>query len=336
MDWFEKLTGFRELDYDETRARLSVAEGRLLSNVNGESYGVGVLELVSLHELRERTTAVDRSRGHPRVSVVNGDVRLMHQSPQYAGAMFQVASQFNLLEMIGPLVTPEDGVTRYQYDHTQGPACAIAAGAATIFRNYFAPVDGESGQRAGRQLDGLAEIGTALSESTGRSVSALWDMTNGYALADESGLQAISSLIRSSKPDHLDKLRAMLRIGVQWDVEVTETFGHRPTVSQAFCSALPVAYCGLPASKWEPFARLILEAAYEATLRAAIGNSDRGVSNTVLLTLLGGGSFGNDLSWILDAMQHALEAVNGFDLDVRIVSYGTPSSDVLRFAERNW
>jgi hypothetical protein len=66
----------------------------------------------------------------------------MHQSPKNAGALFQVASQFNLLEMVLPRVTPEHGVTRYAHDHTQGPACAIAAGAATIYRNYFVPVDG--------------------------------------------------------------------------------------------------------------------------------------------------------------------------------------------------
>ena len=41
-------------------------------------------------------------------------------------------------------MTPEHGVTRYQHDRTQGPACAIAAGAATIYRNYFAPVGGGS------------------------------------------------------------------------------------------------------------------------------------------------------------------------------------------------
>ena len=62
--------------------------------------------------------------------------------PENAGALFQVASQLNLLEMTGPEVTPEDGVTIYQDDRTQGPACAIAAGAATIYRNYFAPVGG--------------------------------------------------------------------------------------------------------------------------------------------------------------------------------------------------
>ena len=49
--------------------------------------------------------------------------------PENAGALFQVASQLNLLEMTGPEVTPEDGVTIYQDDRTQGPACAIAAGA---------------------------------------------------------------------------------------------------------------------------------------------------------------------------------------------------------------
>ena len=37
-----------------------------------------------------------------KVSVVEGDVRQMHQSPTNAGALFQVASQFNLLEMVSP------------------------------------------------------------------------------------------------------------------------------------------------------------------------------------------------------------------------------------------
>ena len=64
---------------------------------------------------------------------MTGDVRALHGAPEHANALFQVASQFNLLEMVGPEVTPEDGVTRYQGDKTQGPACAIAAGAATIY-----------------------------------------------------------------------------------------------------------------------------------------------------------------------------------------------------------
>src|SRR3954468_13074580 len=68
---------------------------------------------------------------------------------------------------------------------------------------------------------------------------------------------------------------------------------NRPRVSQAFCSALPVAYSQVPSPHWELFGSLVLEAAYEATLWAAVINAQRGVSNVVFLTLLGGGAFGN-------------------------------------------
>src|SRR5271168_4637451 len=94
--------------------------------------------------------------------------------------------------MTGPSVTPEDGVTRYQHDHTQGPACAIAAGAATIYRNYFAPVGGMEGQTKERQFDGLAALGKALGGALNRPVEALWSMQNGYALCSRDGLDGIA------------------------------------------------------------------------------------------------------------------------------------------------
>jgi hypothetical protein len=37
MDWFEILTGFRETDYDDTRARLKVEGTRLRSLVNDKA-----------------------------------------------------------------------------------------------------------------------------------------------------------------------------------------------------------------------------------------------------------------------------------------------------------
>ena len=127
MDWFERLTGFTEGGYDDTRSRLEVVGRELRSRVNGRSYGIGELELVSLRSLRERVASGTRLPGRLTVRNISGDVRRLHQSPEYAGALFQVASQFNLLEMTSSHVRPEDGVTRYQHDPTQGPACAIAA-----------------------------------------------------------------------------------------------------------------------------------------------------------------------------------------------------------------
>ena len=264
MDWFESLTGFREGPYAETSAKLKVEGERLLSLVNGKNYAIGRLELVSLKALRERANAVGGATGRLKASVVKGDVRQMHRLPENTGALFQVASQFNALEMTSPNLTPEDGVTRYQGDHTQGPVCAIAAGAATIYRNYFAPVAGGVGQTADRQIDGLAAIGEALSQALNKPVSALWQMHNGYALCSQAGLEAISRHLAALGKEDLDALRAKLAIAVQSDVEVTDgAGGPGPLVSQAFCSALPITYAKVPSGDWRGFATLILEAAYE-------------------------------------------------------------------------
>jgi hypothetical protein len=59
-----------------------------------------------------------------------------------------------------------------------------------------------------------------------------------------------------------------------------------------------------PSLCWEPFAATVLEAAYEATMWAAVLNANRGKSDTVLLTFLGGGDFGNEDRWIHTAIPH--------------------------------
>lgn len=83
---------------------------------------------------------------------------------------------------------------------------------------------------------------------------------------------------------------------------------------------------------WSPFATLVLEAAYEATLWAALANASRGTSNIVLLTRLGGGAFGNDDEWIDAAIIRALNIVRGFDLDVRLLSHRRPHPAMVRIA----
>lgn len=330
MDWFERLTGFIETDYAPTRAKLKVRSGKLISLVNGMSYSTGLLELASLSDLRNQVKSINAESGRLRVSLVSGDVREMHWHRAFAGALFQVASQSNLLEMIGPNKTPEDGVTIYQIDGTQGPACAMAAGAATIYRNYFAKVGARSGQTKDRQLNALADLGTALRERLAPEGGELWSMVNGYALVHRSGLDAITRVLECSSPDETDELRGRLRIGLHWDVEVTDAGRPFALVSQAFCSALPVAYSQHGPRHWERFACLVLEAAYEATLWAAALNARRSGSKTVLLTSLGGGAFGNNESWIEAGLVRALKLASGLDLDVRLVSYGDPSPAFLR------
>jgi hypothetical protein len=130
---------------------------------------------------------------------------------------------------------------------------------------------------------------------------------NGYALCTPSGLDAITGHLGKLDPDEVDQLRGRLCVGIHRDIEVTDAAAEtRPLVSQAFCSALPVAYPQIPRAQWEAFASFLLEAAYEATMWAAVHNAQRGSSNVVLLTSLGGGAFGNDPSLIYDAMWRPL------------------------------
>src|SRR5262245_18428538 len=107
MNWFERLTGFREENYIDTRSRLVVDGNYLHSLVNDRRYGIGKLELVSLSDLRTRVKSAGDQSGNLNVQIVIGDVRPMHRDPENTDALFQVASQFNLLEMVSPEITPE-------------------------------------------------------------------------------------------------------------------------------------------------------------------------------------------------------------------------------------
>jgi len=315
--WFETRLGFAEESPEQVRAQLALEGEVLVSRVNGARLGCGWLELPRLADLRELDRELPDTPPS-RVSEVVGDSAALHRAPENAGALFQAASQFNLLEMVGPYVTPEDGVGGYEHDPTQGPACALACGGGTIYRNYFAEVDGGLGQTAERQIDCLADLGAELGEG-------LWRMSNGYALATAEGLERISARLGSADEAELEHLRGLLRIGVQHDVEVLDT---QHLVTQVYGSALPVAYGDPPTPAWEPFARLVLEASYEATLRAA----RIWQSTPVFLTFLGDGAFGNPAEWIEDAIARALERVRG--LDVRLVSYPHPKELAARLVRR--
>lgn len=323
MTWFERLVGCAEDSPDRVREQLVVDGQWLRSRHNGKAWLYGALETPSLGQLRERVGAIDRFAGPTSVREVVANVQHLHRDPANANALFQVASQFNLLEMPSPQVTPESGVAGYENDHTQGPACAIAAGCGTIYRNYFANVNGRTGQSHDNQIDCLAGVGALL----GNSGQRLWKMVNGYVLPSAGGLQEIDRRLATLNPSAIDELRQALCIGLQWDTQITlDDASH--TVSQAYCSALPVAYARHASDRWAAFATLVLEAAYEATLCAGILNLARTGSRQVFLTLLGGGVFGNGPDWILGAMRRALGLYCDCGLDVAIVSYGGSSSAV--------
>jgi len=324
--WFKKLTGFDETSSTEVRSNLVLSEETITSKVNGGQYQCGILDVVSLGELRQRIKQVGFQHGQIRVSEVVGDAGELHTKRENAGALFQVASQFNLLEMVSPTITPERGIDGYEHDLTQGPACAIACGAGTIYRNYFAQVNGFTGQTRNNQIDTLKDLGHAL----GNQNNDLWKMQNGYALASEAGLKRISSILKLGDEKKRDLLRQKLQVGIQWNTQVTKD-DCQHLVSQVYGSALPVSYSGHSAQLWSDFAQLVLEASYEATLSAAVLNASKTGNNRAFLTLLGGGAFGNRESWILDALTRSLSIFENTELDVSIVSYGRSNPEIRKW-----
>jgi len=311
MTWFADLTGFDEQAVDDVAAQFTIDDEEIVSHANGRRMRVGHFETPSLSKLRDRVPA---ATGAPTtVREVVADVQSLHCDPAHAGAVFQVASQFNTLEMPSPTVTPERGVTGYVHDHTQGPACAIACGAGTIWRNWLVEIDGERGQRADRQIDTLAD----LVAQTGTEFT----MQNGYALPTTEELAKAAAHIEALDRAERDALAERLRVGVQWRTEVTLA-GSGHAVTQVYCSAVPIAYSPHSATAWEPVARLVLDATYDVCLTAARINADQSGNRTVFLTLVGGGVFGNPTSWIVEAIDGALQRHADAGLDVALVSYG--------------
>lgn len=340
--WFRNVFGFAESSvyrktksefvYDAESGKLKTKPGPTREDPTPRTFSAGRFETPSLEELRRRVDLEEASKllGGQRLTLQEevGDVSLFHIREENRFATFQAASQFNTLEHTSQRGTPELGISCYSGDRTQGPACAVACAPGTIVRNYFG-LDGE-GQTKERQVRNLVEIETLLDNDS----EGYFEVQNGYTLSTSAKLEELTGLLRGDE-DLCEAVRSKLRIGVQSDTEVVcSKFGaekypgtpRRQLVTQAYCSAVSVSYSRCKAASWEPFARLILDALYEATLYIAVENALRHPESAgarkVFLTAVGGGVFGNDMRWIQDSIQKALELFEGVGLEVFLVSWG--------------
>lgn len=202
--WFEQLFGFAESSWETTQSRFTCEGTTLLSHANGRQFEIGTFEVPTVASLRARVGEPSGATTVRHEAI--GDVLELHAAPQNRDAMFQAASQLNCLEFMGPDQVPEHGVTDYDRDPTQGPACALAAGAATVYRNYFVPVGEARGQRRDRQLDTLADALALLGPA-----EAFVTVRNGYAFSDRVRLRGAAPALAAVGRD---AFIGQLRIGV--------------------------------------------------------------------------------------------------------------------------
>ncbi len=263
-----------------------------------------------------------------KFKVVEGDVRSFITNPKNKGAIFQVASQFNCLEMTGPSIRPEDGITRYMFDKTQGPACALCCPAATVYRNYFWNDSGQSKKQI-NLIDKIEEI--LFENKNQKKIQPYWKMVNGYCLFnDKDSLDNLNSRLKQENGLYED-LRDNFKIGIQYETEVRLNNGNKDhRITQIFCSALPISYSHFhaPLGSWKLFASLVLESCYDATLTFASKLAEHKKKAKeenkrvqVFLTSVGGGVFGNRPCWIESAIQSALQKHEDQPLDVYLIKY---------------
>jgi hypothetical protein len=169
-----------------------------------------------------------------------------------------------------------------------------------------------------KQIDTLKDVGTLVDNSTHR----YWNMQNGYAMPVDS--TSISNLARrlTSDPSLIKRAEDALRVGVHWKTSVKAPY--KNIVCQVYASALPCGYAMTPLPDWEPFARLVLRASYNATLSVATALTVGGTKRIkCYLTFLGGSAFKNDKEWISDAIRGALDMYRSYPIDVVLVHYET-------------
>ena len=322
QDWFYTLFGFREMDYNykEIQSKFTISNRKLKSQVNNQVYLIGDFSNPSVAELKHLVKNSYYSPGIPifRCKIV-GDIFLLHSRPENRGALFQAASQFNCLEFIDPEITPEDGVTIYSSDPTQGPACAIPTGPATVYRNYFFPFQQGIGQTRDRQINNLESIQQILLDIYGKR---FFRVKNGYTVADKKDLVELNQIL--ANPDLCQLLIEQLKVGFLKSAEVVFRDRYNilgdpdQLVSQLYVSALSIAYAGNN-KDWYPLAEIILNAAYEATIYAGLLNYLETENNKVYLTLLGGGAFGNPPNLIVNAIKRAVNISRQLSLPLEII-----------------
>jgi hypothetical protein len=301
-EWFKNLMGIDEKTFrnylENNNSKLSKmlkydSENSVINGYNAGKFEIlNIGDLILINDLKIktgkkpiirlfiRTNATEFSRNHVDVTFIQGN-------PDYKGALFQVASQFNCLEMSNPYISiqkTDNFMNVYSKDKTQGPRASISAGPGSILRTYF--------------RDG--EIKKPLDKNQINLVSTLEkegyvEVVNGYGFISDKMDKKHKNISHSVRKELIKKAD----IGLQTNTQVSYKNEYRKNmlineddeqlIDQIYVSALAVGYQTNPVS--DEAQKLFLDIAYVGTFLAAIHNKNE----KMVCTFVGTGAFKNKM-----------------------------------------
>lgn len=328
-----------EKDIPHKIKKLKAVNGELLET--GQPFQAGRFYELSLEELDKKVKEKESKEGKVATPgtfniIQRGqdpeykltllvDTGALQAKPENAHSVSQVASQFNGYEATG-VYSPEDGITGFVSDKTQGPVASISAAPGTVQRIHYVFYDKKTKPDTWRQTE-----------------------THQIELLDKTPLKCVHGYVdlNQKNPDQatIDAAYKQIKIGLQKDTQVT--FGlmlgdkHIPIndpkqiIHQVFTAAVNCGntsgstnlkiYKGSNGTEEQKkaihIAKRILDAAYEGTIKAAYAFGKK----KVFLTLIGGGAFQNQLSWILDAINKNIPFIKEKGLEVHLIIFSATS-----------
>jgi len=304
-----------------------------IHKTTGQTIPFGQFQTVKLVDLKERVqsmaSAVDgsgeRNAPPPTLKTVSGiDIGQLQATLQTNDrAMVQVASNFNCLENGGVRASPNSGflVDGACADYTQGPAATFGPLSCYLYRAHFVPTTDKDKM-------------TSCGQTEDRFVNLLQHVSQYFGVPVNGKLQLKGVEQGISDVDHVAN---EVCIGLHTDCPVM--FGRKdgerspfhnavsssgndsgttyPLVDQVLTASInlgsygkmgtqsvaDVGENGDPKQAEDLMVRTLLRASYEATYLAAIVQRRK----TLLLTLVGGGSFGNPIHIVVEEMERAHE-----------------------------
>ena len=322
-NWFYHYFNFTE-SVDNVKNQIEVNEyddhSEIYCKANNKIFDCGKFQIRDIPSFRY---LYNQKRGGGKFHVLKGkgmaskhfeliDVLNQQNLPEFNGATFLAASNFNCLELSSAKSSPANGISGYSRDLTQGPTLAASSIASTVYRNYFVKHGDNHVGQLEKEINLLER--TPIKIVHGKAIiDEESEIINNFNFNDENlyqiGLHTNCHVI-TSRANYL---------------QLIDTTKNNQIVHQVYAASFSLGRYVKRTPKNIEILKNLITAEYKATILAAWENSIKFPgklgSNKCILTLLGTGAFDNPIDLIAQCICSLVDLIIESGLEVYVVCY---------------